>query len=380
MQRKKKLEALVFLLGIMFAVFLSTADIQAADTNAVMLAIDGSVTATYTYDMTELFGLVYIPVRVSQPGESRLDIDIANAKQSIVVGTSKGMEWEIESDRMFTAVTQSTHWERTFETDTTYYLYALTSQIMPDEDHVIITVKHTFTPATGNAALEAGKWHDAVQAADTLDYSLTLSKKGCINMEADAGLAVISLLDSNKKVLLKDWTSKDDCALNPGAYYIRVTNDSKKSAVGKYRIRYNYIKTPSAGASGGKKLSSAKTLKLGRKVTLFNPYISNKGKETKTYYKVDVPKKKKLYVTYQAYAYQGSVHYRLYKKDQKTGKYTYIGGVFQFDDSGKKKTECLSATMDLDTLKSKEFILSKGTYYVEVENSMNGGMCTFAVK
>ncbi len=131
-------------------------------------------------------------------------------------------------------------------------------------------------------------------------------------------------------------------------------------------------------------MSEAKKLKLGQKVSLFQAYTSTK-KESKTYYKVEVQKKKKLYVTYQIYSDHASkFEYTLYQKDKKTGKFISFDFVRPdlFEESGRKITKCLSEDTDVDMktwkVTKKKAAVPAGTYYIKVKRG--NGMCSFTIK
>lgn len=360
MKGYKKVKVLLYLCAVMIFACISAPRAKAAD----IQPIDGSAEGDYVYDMTELKGRAYIPVQMKNGGKSTLDISVSNAVNQMMILTLKAANVDNTDNWMQLAKTNtSVQWSNLLVEGSTYYLYLITTEL---DNHVTVRVHHTYTPGTGNATLKEGKWLHAIPVSNVQYYKFTLPKDGYITLDHEETLFDPALLDSKKKTLVKELSlSFSSCALKKGTYYLKF--QYKRPL--EYKIKYNFhALTPSA--AGGKKISSAKKVKLGQKITVFYP-VSSGNKSKYIYYKVKIPKKKKLSVVYEEIA--GYISFSFYKKAGK--KYSYLD-----DDYLDNYKPDLSSTKKRKIKVKKT--LSPGTYYLVVVCSMknNSGCYRFTLK
>lgn len=218
---------------------------------------------------------------------------------------------------------------------------------------VEVTLYQYRTTASTQEILPAGRWAAGYNCKRSFLYKIKAPSDGIIQIESGSdpnmkegtklGLDT-TLLNSKKKGISDAMVSGDGAqyCVKKGTYYLKASNSD---GMVMFRYKFNKVK-----ASKNIKQSKAVNIKKGKTVKGILP--AGESKKGGRWYKIVIPKKRKVSITAKNLAGEGQKVY-LYKK----GKSKPIA-------SGKKKLAYMGGNGKY-AFKTR-FPLDKGTYYLKV--------------
>lgn len=314
----------------------------------------GNVEAsTYQYQLTADKGILTVPVQISNAGLAVFEVTPKTSAAALHVVLSSQANAKAGDGwiSIGTAVDGSTEKLIGYAKEPcTWYLHFFTAK--NDDKEASITVKASQRAMVeGGGTLKKGTWSDYYIEADTTAYyKIKAPASGLMKLEVTAEeespLLEAVLLNGKKKPLSSEspaYISKPlYFGVKKGTCYIRLYNDGMEGAAVRIRYTFENVKTT-------KNISKSKAISLKKGKTAKGLLLCG-DKKTERWYKVTVPKNRKVKISLSAKSNDNDFSLWIYQANMKNVKSLEL-------NNGKTK---------------KTLSLKKGTYYFVISGYDTG--------
>lgn len=344
--------AIAFMLTLLFH---SAANATTTITPTLLPNADSSTEQVRSYALTIPTGSFSIscPVIISEKGYYTFDLSSPGLPSLVTMQLYSNSECtnKIGYRKSIGSINLSTRIRVYIPTPGTYYVYLGQSNKAYTSNVNLKVHYHSSEEKDLKNNIWTGSY--ANTADTTIYHKIVVSQSGYLKLDgftrqdsAKKSLNKVTLYNSSKKAISTSFTLNEASnysnyyGVKKGTYYIGVTN------YGLYNLKYTFTASSDKNNSSKKKASSLKKNKTTKGLM-----IAGESGSKSDWYKIKIPKKKKVKFSVKAYA-NGSLNIQLIAKTKNRVYYN--------------KSHSFSSTA---TSKSFSKTLPKGTYYIKVSKT-----------